>query len=97
VKYTTQKSALKFFLRMSRTADPQYQLSPVAEMQLHLRLAAMGPGCVKTPKLNSPLEVSSRLHQFKKQKRWRPRSGEDNRETNQEATSAPLFAVTRFA
>jgi hypothetical protein len=30
-----------------------------------------GLGCVKTPKLNLRIEISSRLHQFDKQKRWR--------------------------
>ncbi len=46
------------------------------------RTSGLGPGCVKTPKSNTPLEILSRLHQFEKQKRWRPLSGEDNSETN---------------
>ena len=54
-----------------------------------------GLGCVKTPKLNLRIEISSRLHQFKK-KRWRPLSGEDNRENNSAPSSrADVFTQPR--
>lgn len=36
------------------------------------RMSLMGLGCVKTPKLNLRIEISSRQRQFEKQKCWRP-------------------------
>ena len=58
--------------------------------------SAHGLGCVKTPKLNLRIEISSRLHQFEKQKRWRPLWGEDNRENNSAPSSrADVFTQPR--
>ena len=54
--------------------------------------SACGLGCVKTPKFNLPIEISSRLHQSKEQMRWRSLSGVDDRENN----SAPFSRAHVF-
>jgi len=55
-----------------------------------------GLGCVKTPKLNLRIEISSRLHQFDKQKTLATLSGEDNRENNSAPSSrADVFTQPR--
>jgi len=57
---------------------------------------ANDPGCVKTPKFNLRIEISSRLRQFEKQKRWRPLSKEDNRANNSAHSSrADVFTQPR--
>jgi hypothetical protein len=62
----------------------------------HHRFVAFDRGCVKTPKWNLRIEFSSRLHQFEQQKRWRPLSGEDNRENNSAPSSrADVFTQPR--
>jgi hypothetical protein len=47
-----------------------------------LDTSASGLGCVKSQKSKIRSEISSRLRQFEKRKRWRPLSGEDNGEKN---------------
>src|SRR5271169_5006854 len=54
----------------------------------------MDLGCVKTPKSNLRIEISSRLRQFKEQQRWRPLLGVDNRENNS-ARSSCAYVFTQ--
>jgi len=42
-----------------------------AMRQLKAQSVAMGLGCVKTPKWNLRVEISSRFRQFENQQRWR--------------------------
>ena len=58
----------------------------------HRRPVENDLGCVKTPKFNLPIEISSRLHQSKEQMRWRSLSGVDDRENN----SAPFSRAHVF-
>src|SRR5271169_5729491 len=56
--------------------------------------SAFDLGCVKTPKSNLRIEISSRLRQFKEQQRWRPLLGVDNRE-NYSARSSCAHVFTQ--
>jgi len=61
-----------------------------------VEMSAIGLGCVKTPKSDLRVELSSRFRQFKSQQRCRLLLAEDNRENNSAPPSrAHVFTQPR--